>query len=138
VALVVALGAGVAVIAAVLGVRAVHRLRCLAEGRDGWIIESPEGVATPEELRHEIEVQTDCVPVNVGYVDWGLVPEGRLAVPVSGPRTWVPRGGEIKVWVEGTAAQASDPCAPLGARAAPPPGFPGGAQRSRSGQWGRA
>jgi hypothetical protein len=120
VALVVVLGAGVAVIAAALGVRAVHGLRCLAEGRDGWTVELPEGIATLEQLRQEVEEQTHCVPVNVGYVDWGLVPDGRLAVPVTGPRTWAPFGGEIKVWVEGTAAQASDPCAPLGPRAAPP------------------
>lgn len=128
----VAAGAGFAA----LGVVAVksppfHALRCAVSGRDGWIVELPPHPRTPDEVRQTVQAQTSCVPVEEGYVNWNLVEEGLLAVPVSSPRMAVESGGTIKVWVEGTAEQASDRCAPLGPRTAPPPGCRGGAQRAR-------
>lgn len=127
-AAIVSLAIGASILAAVFAAGPIHALRCVVEGRDGWTVELPSDLLTPEDVKRAVQAQTTCVSVEVGYVDWGIVGEGQLAVPVNGPRTWVPLGGAIEIWVEGSAAQASEPCAPLGPSAAPPAGCPGGPQ----------
>lgn len=127
-----AVGVGAAAFAVILvNSPPFHALQCAFSGRDGWIIELPADPQTADEVRKTVQSQTSCVPVKVGYVNWGIVKDGLLAVPVSAPRKAVPSGGTIKVWVEGTADQASDRCAPLGPQTAAPPGCPGGPQPAR-------
>ena len=127
--LVFAIGVGcLAALTALAVVNAVplRAVGCFVDGRDGWFLELPSGARSVREVRRAVGAQTECVPVEVGYVDWNLVAEDSLAVPVDAPRTWVPRGGRIKVWVEGRPEDATDRCAPMGPRTAPPAGCPGG------------
>ena len=121
---------GLMVLAAVNGTP-LRALGCLVDGRDGWIVELPSDARTAQDVRQAVRAQTECVPVDVGYVNWNLVPEGSLAFPVDASRTWVPGGGAIKVWVEGSPEDATDACAPMGPRTAPPAGCPGGPQVAR-------
>jgi hypothetical protein len=104
----------------------LHAARCLVDGRDGWYVEYPRNATSADEIR---EVIPSCVSVHIGYVDWNKVDEGELAiVPVR--KTWFSYEDSIRLWVEGTAAQATDPCRPLGLSTAPPVDCPGGPQRA--------
>lgn len=89
----------------------IHALGCLLGARDGWFVEYPRDAVTADEVR---EVIPSCVPVHVGYIDWDEVAEGDLAIKPFG-RDWFGRDDSLTLWVEGTAAQAADPCRP------PPP-----------------
>lgn len=110
----------------------VHYMRCVIEGGGGgWIIELPREAQDPADVQRFVREQTACVPVEIGYVNWGLVEDGRLAEPISDPRRWVRHGESVRIWVEGREKQASDPCAPARPRTAPPPGCPGGVQPLR-------
>jgi hypothetical protein len=84
----------------------------------------PADVRTADDVRRAIRPQTTCVRVEVGHVDWGLVREGRLALPVDN-RTWIAGGEAIKVWVEG---DSTDDCAPARAGTVRRADCPGGLQ----------
>lgn len=101
---------------AALSVSVVHWVGCTLAGRDGWKIELPDYRGrTPADVRRAVRAQTWCVPVEERYVNLGYVPEGYLAETDGGGRVWVALGEPIRVWVEGSASQATDPCRPRGA-----------------------
>ncbi len=105
----------------------IHAARCAWQARDGWFFEVPADAETAADVRSAIRKDTTCVAVEVGYVDWNDVPEGHLALFTAG-RDWASGGGTRtrKVWVEGSASQATDPCRPPSATLLPPAGCPGG------------
>lgn len=114
----------VGIVAALFDVGPIHAAACAWQGRDGFIVELPAELRTPQEVRRVVRAQTRCVPVEVGYVSWGVVGEGLLARSAGPLRRWVPLGESIKIWVEGTPEQATDPCRPADPRHAPPSGCP--------------
>ena len=101
-----------------------HAARCLMGGRDGWFVEYPTDAVTADQIR---DVIPSCVPVHIGYVDWNEVGEGELAIVPFG-RDWFAHDDSLALWVEGSAAQATDPCRPLGPSRGALPGCPGGVQ----------
>lgn len=126
VALAAVVGVAGSVVALMFDTGPLHAARCLVDGRDGWIVEYPRDAATADEV---IEVIPSCVSVHVGYVNWNKVDEGDLAVALP-PRDWFGYGDSIRLWVEGSSAEATDPCRPPGPSFAPPADCPGGPQRA--------
>ena len=116
---------GLAVAATLLvsitGIGPVPPVQCLWERMDGWIVEISEDALTPESVKRSVSSQTRCVNVEVGVVDWNLVPEGQLAVPPPSPRVSISGDQNIQLWVEGRPHEATDPCRPLRPQLTPIP-----------------
>lgn len=117
-------------LAGLIGIGPVRPVPCLWERLDGWIVEIPEDARTPGAVERAIGAQTRCVSVEVGVVNWNLVPEGQLAVRAPGPRVDINGDRVVQLWVEGGPDEATDPCRPLGPQTAPPAGCPGGLMRA--------
>jgi hypothetical protein len=126
VALVAGAGVALSIVAFIFDAGPLHAARCLVDGRDGWNVEYPQDATTADETK---EVIPSCVSVHIGYVDWNEVEEGDLAI-VPSARDWFGYGDSITLWVEGTSAQATDPCRPPAPSVAPPADCPGGPQRA--------
>ena len=108
-------GAAIAatLVVSVTGIGPVPPVQCLWERMDGWIVEIPEDSLTPQGVKRSVGGQTRCVNVEVGVVDWNLVPEGQLAVRPPGPKVSIDGDRTIQLWVEGAPDEATDPCRPL-------------------------
>lgn len=122
VAVLAATGVTISVVAFGFDTGPLHAARCLLGAREGWHVDYPQNATTPDDIR---EVIPPCVPVHVGYVNWNDVPEGELAIEVYG-RDRFGHDDSLTLWVEGSAADATDPCRPLGPSEAPPEDCHGG------------
>jgi hypothetical protein len=120
----VAVAVAVSILALVFDGGPLHAARCLVEGRDGWYVEYPRDAVTADEISEAIP---SCLPVHIGYVDWNEVAEGELAFVPFG-KSWFDHNDSVTLWVEGRAAQATDPCRPLGPSIVPPAGCLDGPQ----------
>lgn len=77
----------------------LHSLRCLWEGRDGWIVEHPQSSVSEAVFRRVVADQTSCVDLTVRRVNTDAVADGFVVRPIGG-RSWVPGTGGIEVLVE--------------------------------------
>lgn len=101
-AVVVLLTLGIMIVVGVgiLGRGPIHSAYCLLEGRDGWIVDLPANPESPEEIQVAVREQTRCVRVILVPVESDGTKDGTIvAVEGAPPRTWVPYGGAIRVFV---------------------------------------
>ena len=86
----------------------IHAVGCLFDGRNGWLIEMPEGRRHLSEVRAVVRDATrGCVGVDVTYVYAGMEEDGYVITP--GPRVWS-GGDDVPVRVEAAAGPGVVAC----------------------------